>query len=195
MKDPEYKKIVFERKKISAQKDYAKHTERCKNNAKKLRYTKKCVFCEKEFKTYAKIVVNCSDECYRKGMSENRKWESNPAFRNWVYSKQSNQKVSVHQFKEKEFQKVCKEIDSEMLEEHWYRFCEFCLVNNSLRWEHHHIVFRSEKPRHEFLHNRENIINLCIMCHNDFHKNKWKRNQIVKDRKLNLLFWDDILNK
>ena len=161
-KDPEYMKLFIEKKKKSAKKDYLKHIERCKKNAMKLRYTKKCVLCEKEFKTYSKTVITCSDACYRERMSKNRKWENNPAFRNWVYSKQSNQKISIHHFKEREFTKVCKEIDDEMLRNYWYRFCEFCFVNNSPRWEHHHIVFRSEKPRHEHIHAKENIINLCI---------------------------------
>lgn len=195
MNDPEYKAKYLEKRKIEARKDYLKHTERCKQNAKKLRYTKICVYCGFEFKAYTKNMIFCWDECYRKRMSENRKWEQNPAFRNWVYVKNSDKKVSIHQFKEREFQKICKEMDSEMIQKHWYRFCENCLVNNSLRWEHHHIVFRSEKPRHEFLHDRRNIINLCIQCHNDFHKEKWKRNQIVIDRELNKIFWDDICAK
>ena len=48
-------------------------------------------------------------------------------------------------------------MNEEMIEKYWYRFCECCWINQSLRWEHHHIVFRSEKPWHEFLHNKLNI--------------------------------------
>lgn len=194
-KDPEYMKSFIERRKISARKDYLKHTERCKNNAKKLRYKSTCVFCLKEFDTYSKTVVTCSELCYRTRMSQNRIWEWNPWFRSWVYAKSSELKSWVHGFKDRKFQKVCKEMDREMIEKYSYKFCEFCLVNNSMRWEHHHIVYRSEKPRHEHIHDRSNIIHLCILCHNDFHRNKWKRNSIVMERKLNLLFWDDILDK
>lgn len=73
LSNPEYKKKYLERKKESARKDYLKHKERCKENAKKLRYTKNCAFCSKEFKAYVKSAVTCSVECYRKRMSENRK--------------------------------------------------------------------------------------------------------------------------
>ncbi len=101
----------------------------------------------------------------------------------------------IHGFKETAFQKICKEMNTEMIKNHWYRFCEFCLINNSIRWEHHHIIFRSEKPRHEFLNDKRNILHLCIKCHNEFHKHKHIRDEIVKERKLNELFWNDILCK
>lgn len=155
----------------------------------------KCKICNEDFLKKSHNQITCSNECRIKRMSENRKWELNPSFRNWVYVKNSSKKVSIHQFKEKEFQKNCKEMDLEMIQKHWYRFCEHCWINNSLRWEHHHIVFRSEKPRHEFLHDKRNIINLCIQCHNDFHKDKWKRNHLVYNRGLHLLFWNDVLDK
>jgi hypothetical protein len=173
---------------IRARKDYDKHKERCKENAKKLRYTKECDFCSKEFKTYTKAIITCSNECYRKRMAKNRIWEGNPAYRNWVYMKWG-EKVKIHQFNENIFKKACKEMNEEMILKNWYRFCEYCGINNSLRWEHHHIIFRSEKPRHEFLHDKRNILHVCIKCHNQFHKNKSIRDTLVKERWLDKLFW------
>lgn len=177
-----------ESKKISYIQDYERHKERCMLNAKKLRYILKCVYCSNEFKSYNKSKVVCSDKWYRERMSVNRLWEKNPAYRNWVYTKWWD-KVNIHQFKERSFTKICKVMNNEMLEKYWYRFCECCWINQSLRWEHHHIVFRSEKPRHEHLHDRVNIINLCIKCHNEFHKNKSKRDPLMIERWLDKIFW------
>lgn len=59
----------------------------------------------------------------------------------------------------------------------------------------HHIVFRSEKPNHEFLHDKRNLVIVCPECHEWYHESKGNRDQIVADRKLNLLFGDDVLNK
>lgn len=61
--------------------------------------------------------------------------------------------------------------------------------------EVHHIVYRSEKPRHEHLHSFENLMCLCLTCHEWIHENKGRRDQIVAERKLNLIFGDDVLNK
>lgn len=175
-------------KSIISKNDYEKHRERCKNNAKKLRYTRVCDNCWLDFKSYNKTKIVCSDKCYRERMSKNRIWEWNPAYRNWIYTKWWD-KNSIRTYKESKFQRVCKEMNNEMVNKCWYRFCEFCWVNNSLRWEHHHIVFRSERPRHINLHDKENIIHLCIKCHNEFHKNKNIRNNILKERWLDNIFW------
>lgn len=61
--------------------------------------------------------------------------------------------------------------------------------------EVHHIVYRSEKPRHEHLHSFENLMCLCLTCHEWIHESKGNRDQIVAERKLNLLFGDSVLNK
>lgn len=172
---------------LSYKKDYEKHKERCIGNAKKPRYTKECDFCNKEFRTYSKIIITCSDKCYRERMARNRLWEWNPSYRNWAYTKESDKKI--HKKWDRLFQKMCREMNEQMIEKYWYRFCECCWVNQSLRWEHHHIVFRSEKPGHEFLHSKENTIHLCIKCHNEYHKNKSKRDSLMKERWLDKIFW------
>jgi hypothetical protein len=95
----------------------------------------------------------------------------------------------IHQKWNSKFQRMCSIMNNEMVEKYWYRFCEYCWINQSIRWEHHHIVFRSEKPWHEFLHDKLNTIHLCIKCHNEFHKNKSKRDSLMKDRWLDKIFW------
>lgn len=187
LQDPEYRRIFYEKKKISALKDYEKHRERCLLDAKKLRYTKNCKECWKEFKAYSKTLLLCSKECQSIWLKRDRIWENNPAFRNWSYTKESNK--LDHKKWDYKFQKMCKEMNEEMVEKYWYRFCECCWINQSLRWEHHHIVFRSEKPWHEFLHNKLNTIHLCIKCHNEFHKNKSKRDPLMQERWLDKIFW------
>lgn len=83
-----------------------------------------------------------------------------------------------------EFIKTAKQMQSDMIDEHGYLFCEHCGVNgNSSPLDPpHHIIFRSEKPKHPKLHSRENLIILCRSCHNKFHANKTMRNDLVRKR-------------
>lgn len=176
---------------IIARKDYEKHKERCLLNAKKLRYTLNCKECWKEFKSYSKELLLCSKECQSIWLKRDRIWEKNPAYRNWLYTKESDKKI--HRDRNNLFYRMCQKMNIEMQENYWYRFCEYCWINNSLRWEHHHIIFRSEKPLHQFLHDKRNTIHLCVKCHNIFHKDKSIRIPLIRERKLNELFWDEIL--
>lgn len=191
LRDPIYKEEFYKKKKESSIKDYEKHKERCILNAKKLRYTNICKECWKEFKAYQKTLKVCSKECQSIWLKTRRIWADNPSYRNWAYTKDGDKKI--HRKWDKWFQSMCREINKEMEEKFWYRFCEYCWINNSLRWEHHHIIFRSEKPWHEFLHDKRNTIHLCIKCHNNFHKDKNIRIPLIKERKLNELFWEQIL--
>lgn len=79
------------------------------------------------------------------------------------------------------------------LDQHGYTFCEHCQKSNGVyKFEVHHIIFRSEAPKHEHLHNPKNLIILCSDCHNgnknSFHSNKDKRNYLIEKRKLDDLF-------
>lgn len=62
--------------------------------------------------------------------------------------------------------------------------CERCGDVNTLSV--HHIVYRSEAPRHENLHNPRNLIKLCNECHAWFHQQKDRRKELVIHRML----WD-----
>lgn len=192
LKNPIYKENYILKKKKHSKEDYLKHKDRCIKNSKKLRYTLICKKCWKEFLWYSKKLIYCSDECENINLSINRLWINNPSYRNWFYT--SNDRT-LHNYKNRLFENNCKLLDNKMLNDKWYLYCENCWVSNSLRFEHHHIIYRSEKPKHEHLHDINNIILLCIKCHNEFHKCKWIRNDLVKKRKLNLLFWNDVLYK
>lgn len=84
--------------------------------------------------------------------------------------------------------KKCAEYKQKFLNEHEYLYCELCGISNAIRYETHHIIFASEKPKHKELHNNKNLILLCIGCHNELHKHKLLRNNLVQDRGLNELF-------
>jgi len=187
LNDPIYKENLYKKKKEFAKIDYEKHKERYILNSKKLRYNLICIKCWKEFKWYRTKLKTCSKECQLILLKEQRIWENNPAYRNWMYKKWNNN--FDHHYKRNEFIKNCKIQNEEMESKYWYRFCQYCWTNNSLRWEHHHIIFRSEKPKHENLHHINNIIHLCINCHNLFHKQKSIRDPIVEERKLIKLFY------
>ena len=76
-----------------------------------------------------------------------------------------------------------------------YVCCEYCGRSGQTRLETHHIVFKSEKPNHKHLNDVENLILLCSECHQNFHHKKYLRNEIVKERNLDKIFGEDVLNK
>ncbi len=77
--------------------------------------------------------------------------------------------------------------------------CESCfesaLKPPMFKEECHHIVYRSEKPNHKEIHNKDNLIILCSECHDWIHRSKKRRNKIVEERKLFKLFGEDVRNK
>lgn len=162
---------------------------------------KKCAYCENEFKPYTSLDKYCSANCridnqkskrsknWNKKSCENITGKKNPAYRNGNYSR-GNRKSAEG---ERKYQKVRDGMRTKMIEKHGYLFCERCNTNTTYQWEMHHIVYRSEKPRHEHLHSERNLVNLCIKCHNWFHNKKSRRNDIVKERGLVELFGQEIV--
>jgi len=162
-----------------------------------------CKKCGKTFKPYTSLNKFCSSNCrieneksrrlYRhsKEACENRSGKNNPAYRNGMYTRKTKKSAEGL----REFRKVAKEISEQIILDFGFIKCQHCNRSDSVKFETHHIVFRSEKPKHKNLHKKENLILLCIQCHNDFHKYKPKRNDIVRERKLNELFGDDVLDK
>lgn len=64
--------------------------------------------------------------------------------------------------------------------------------SNECRWpiERHHIIFRSEIPRHPERDNPRNILPVCSYHHKRLHDKKDRRRDIVIERDLNSLYPD-----
>jgi hypothetical protein len=164
---------------------------------------KVCKCCNKEFTPYTSLDKFCSANCrienmkskrtrrWSKESTEKRNGKNNPSFKSGMYSR-SNSRTDEGQ---KEYLRNRNKLRSEMILNYGYLFCERCKTNETYQWEMHHLVYRSEKPYHENLHDKRNLINLCMKCHNWFHKNKSNRNDIVEERKLYELFGQDVRNK
>jgi len=73
-------------------------------------------------------------------------------------------------------------------------FCYRCGVSQK-SLECHHIVWRSEIPRHEEKHNHRNLIFVCAECHAWYHDKKGNRNSLVEKRKLYKVFGEKVRNK
>lgn len=171
--------------------------------SKKPKY-KKCQVCGGQFRPYTSLDKFCSANCrvehQKNNRPGNRKWndeqvrrrmgKNNPAYRNGNYVKGFKQ-MAIGQRK---FTKNSKAIKQEMIDSLGYVYCEFCGTSNSLKFEAHHIVYRSEKPGHKNLHDKRNILITCIECHNKLHKNKDSRNYIVAKRRLTQIFGKDIIH-
>lgn len=72
------------------------------------------------------------------------------------------------------------ELLNDMIEERGYVYCQDCNTSNSFKFHSHHIIFRSEKPSHKDLHNKLNLIILCVNCHDKYHNDKGYRNDLVQ---------------
>lgn len=161
---------------------------------------KTCNYCQKEFKPYTSLDKYCSANCrianqkskrsrnWSKESCDNRSGDNNPAYKSGSYARGNKKSADGERF----YKKVRNGMRAKMIEEHGYLFCEKCNTNNTYQWEMHHLIYRSEKPRHEHLHNEKNLINLCMKCHNWFHNKKSRRNEIVEQRGLTELFGQDI---
>ena len=115
--------------------------------------------------------------------------KNNPGYRSGFYIKAKRKKSSAIS----EHANACRRYRTKFRKKHGYDFCEICGTSNSPRFETHHIVFASEAPKHKELHNFQNLIFLCISCHNNLHKSKKLRNPIVKKRNLNNLFGKNLI--
>jgi hypothetical protein len=164
---------------------------------------KRCANCGKMFSPYNSTDKYCSWMCRDADIRAKRKtnWSdekrqkrrgfNNPAYRNGDRvrgKKQSGIGIKL-------FTRNAISIENQMISEKGYKHCQLCGVTNPIKFERHHIIYRSEKPGHKSLHSKENILIVCITCHNDLHKSKGLRNKIVEERGLNLIFGNDVLNK
>lgn len=87
-----------------------------------------------------------------------------------------------------EFEKQSKKVKDSVIKEKGVLCCEKCTATHSIQFSVHHIVFRSEKPKHPELNNVRNLIYLCFDCHEGYHKAKKSRNELVSERNLTDLF-------
>lgn len=179
----------------------------CNNNADRVKNSKKpkpkkCKLCSSEFQPYNSLDKFCSTTCRINNMKSKRKYtrpnaaikvtgENNPCYRNGMYARSAKKSMVGNRL----FMKNRDELKQEIIERDGFISCQHCSTSQTYQWETHHIIYRSEKPKHPHLHDKVNLIVLCMKCHNEFHKNKGTRDSIVIERKLNELFGDDVLNK
>ena len=154
---------------------------------------KKCSVCKKEFKPFSSLDKFCSIDCKIVfGKANPKKTTTKPilVFKRTPIKKQSEKnKLQIAKYN-----KSRGSLNDKLKSELGVMFCEVCNDSNSAL-ETHHIIFRSEKPNHANLHDEINLIKVCNTCHNEFHKHKGSRNELVEQRKLNELFGNDVLNK
>lgn len=153
----------------------------CFNKFQTRRKPTVCVICKKTFDPYGlRKMKYCSRTCYGVDLSKKRIGKKNPAFRN---GSRINGKNDFDSRKTQKYR-------TSFYERTTYPYCEVCFVNSSFRWEVHHIIFRSEMPRHKKLHDDRNLIHVCIQCHNAFHASsgKEKRKPLIFSRNLEELF-------
>jgi hypothetical protein len=196
----EFKPRTSLQKYCSTKCSYEARLERDRKHLK----NKLCVVCGGVFRPYNSLQKFCSYNCqvrhkkskrqgnrvYSQEALKNISGNKNPAYRNG-----SRVGGKDNRSRERQFKKNAKAIKDRMINDVGHLYCECCKTTTSLRFEAHHIIYRSEKPNHPLLHHKKNILILCIKCHNDWHKSKGLRNSIVEQRKLHEYFGKYVLNK
>lgn len=166
-------------------------------NARRQREQKKTKIVKRKCRTCGKEVVSTAysphsfcggkfGECYKKFQSISRMGKKNPAYRNGFAIIGRRTYTGIHL-------RACSKYRKAFLEKHEYLFCEVCLVNanGTPKFEVHHIYFASLYPKHKELHNAQNLVLVCIGCHNLFHAGKKYEKEfkkLEKERGLKKLF-------
>ena len=86
------------------------------------------------------------------------------------------------------YKKNREKLIQQQLDVQGYNFCQYCLTSSSFKFSVHHIIFRSEMPKHKEIHNPKNLIIVCQKCHDNFHRVKSLRSELVEKRGLKKLF-------
>lgn len=87
-----------------------------------------------------------------------------------------------------QYKRSATSVRESVLDKFGYLCCQLCGASHSFSWETHHIVYRSEAPKHKNIHNEANLLFCCTKCHTFLHKKKSNRDELVKERRLYLLF-------
>jgi hypothetical protein len=185
--DPEYKRLTSESNRRYREKHYEKIRQKKKEYYENREPNTKCKLCDTMFFKVSAMSKFCSRGCFYKDAKTSRLGKGNPAYRNGCYQKGNRAGMLL---KEKLLMKIRNRIKEGMEQERGYIYCQRCDTSNSMKWELHHIVFRSEAMKHKNLHNERNLILCCMKCHNEFHKHKDSRKGLLKDRRLWELFPD-----
>jgi predicted HNH restriction endonuclease len=153
--------------------------------------------CDNTFYQYKSTDKYCSFECH----SKNQKKKDTTMKHNTLkrtplkLSQKSIDKIKAKAKAPKkksefdlEFEKQSKKIKKRLVKEHGKVICERCATDSSIQFSVHHIIYRSERPKHPALNTLENLIHLCFDCHEWFHLKKIRRNYLIAKRKLTGLF-------
>lgn len=101
--------------------------------------------------------------------------------------KSQEKKAQLSKF-EKEFSKAKIKVKKRVIGTYGKLCCEKCKIVWSIQFSTHHIVFRSERPKHPMMNDLANLIYLCYDCHEGFHKVKVSRNYLIQERGLTEFF-------
>lgn len=133
---------------------------------------KYCKVCKTEFRQYKSTDKYCSFACQSK--------DAKP------------KKLTSQAIKTKDgmtlFLRNKTALKLEQIAKKGHNYCEVCDEKNPFFLDAHHIVFRSERPKHTNLNDKVNILLVCRDCHNQFHDVKEKRNYLLKERNLKTIF-------
>jgi len=171
----------------------------CSQRRSKRPKTKICKTCSRGFEPYTSLDKFCSALCriedlklkrsmrWNEVSTKKRLGELNPSFKTGCYVRGKDGNRGKLDYKQSLLDRTRKTLLHEMRQDFGYTFCQRCSQSTD-SLSAHHIIYRSEAPKHENLHNRRNLILICMLCHKWFHKAKTNRKELVQERKLWELF-------
>tara|TARA_R110002020_G_scaffold471533_1_gene698705 strand:+ start:272 stop:814 length:543 start_codon:yes stop_codon:yes gene_type:complete len=159
--------------------------------------------CNKYFYPYKTTDKYCSYRCAAKNTNPLKRtplkpvvFTLKPKSKDWYEKfKKDTEKNKINRAKkaklnefEKEFNNAKVKVKKRVKKEHGKLCCERCTTESSIQFSTHHLIYRSERPKHPMLNNIRNLLFLCFECHEWFHKRKKNRNEWIKKNKLWELF-------
>lgn len=152
-----------------------KNNKRVAKERSSKKKTKTCKVCHSQFigLAYYSGTGKCND-CINAGYSEQRKGEGNPAWNG------GNSHHTIAKRYHEHLQNVGYDVEEQG--------CELCHKTNQPLYDIHHIVYKSERPKHKEMHNIRNLIFVCRSCHMNLHASKLSRASLVAERNLTELF-------
>lgn len=148
-----------------------------------------CEICKDEYIKRTESHATCPKKECRKLYSKRRM-----KILNWKQAaemKERSEKTSAKEFKITTVIKAA--IIHDMIRDFWKTYCEICGPSKPVEnLQLHHIIFRSEVPRHPQKHSRINTILLHPECHMWLHEKKSNRDSIIRKRKLWEIFPEKI---
>ena len=155
------------------------YCKECSFNATKEFYKKNTEYKRLYYEKNRKRILEQSKSYWKKQYSSNKEFRKDCLKKSAEYRKSCDSSELI---------KVRKIMSDKIIKKYGFLLCQQCKKTKNQIHDFHHIVYRSEAPRHTNLNHEKNLICVCRSCHSFFHTKKSNRDKLINKRKLWELF-------